>query len=172
MDYRRPPLVCSSANAKGSPSGTTPTSTRFRLDRRSPASLREIRRRTPPPSWQQGTAARKGTFRRDLNTCEGADHQRHTRGTVGATGKTHARSTAGNERSHEGGTRDRVSLLAGAQPGMRLATFATPARAQTSSLSPPGAPPTPSAATMTLFALKATAPGSAMTFVTVASRGA
>jgi hypothetical protein len=58
------------------------------------------------------------------------------------------------------------------QPGMRFATFATPARAHTSSLSPPGAPPTPSAPTMTFFDLKATAPGSAMTLVTVASRGA
>ena len=56
--------------------------------------------------------------------------------------------------------------------GSRSATFATPARAQTSSLSPPGAPPTPSAPTITVLAWNATAPGSAMTFRTGASRGA
>jgi len=58
------------------------------------------------------------------------------------------------------------------QFGSRSATLATPACAQTSSLSPPGAPPTPRAPTMAFFDLNATAPGSAMTLRTVASRGA
>src|ERR1700678_4608638 len=56
--------------------------------------------------------------------------------------------------------------------GRRSATFAIPACAQTSSLSPPGAPPTPRAPTMAFFDLNATAPGSAMTLRIEPSRGA
>ena len=68
---------------------------------------------------------------------------------------------------------DRVSLdFSDTQFGSRPATFATPACAQTSSLSPPGAPPTPRAPTMVFFDLNATAPGSAMTLCIVARRGA